>query len=143
MRNILLAIVLSVVALFVLAAYYGRSYGSPATTPYASSATDEAAASDATSCSAGDFKVKGLRGTDEYGYANVVGTLINSCSEAAGVELKVTLYDKSGDVVNTEDEWPASVSNIPPRVPYPFKLMLSSGSGWSKYSVVPIDAKQW
>jgi hypothetical protein len=96
-----------------------------------------------TSCSASDFTIKGLTGTDQYGYATIVGTIVNNCSEPAGLEVKVTLYNSSGNVVNTEDEWPASVSNIPSHVAYPFKAMLASDSGWTKYTVSPLEAKRW
>jgi len=94
-------------------------------------------------CAAGDFTIKGLTGTDDYGYARIVGIIVNNCSEPAGVEIKTTLYNASGDVVNTSDSWPASISNISPHVPFPFKTMLSSESGWKKYNVVAIEAKRW
>jgi hypothetical protein len=95
-------------------------------------------------CTAEDFKIKGLRGSDEdSNYAMITGTIVNNCREGAGVQVKVTLFGKNGEVVNTEDEWPASVSNIPAHVPYPFKATIESYGGWSKYSVTPIDARRW
>lgn len=101
------------------------------------------AMSGGTHCSVADFTIKGLSGSNDYGYAKIVGTIVNNCSEPAGLQVKATLYNSSGGVVSTEDAWPASISNIPPHVPYPFNIMLSSESGWTKYGVRPIDAKRW
>jgi hypothetical protein len=95
-------------------------------------------------CSTGDIKIKGLTGTEEDGgFANITGTLINNCPEPVGVQLKVTLFDKSGNVVDTQDMWPASISNIPPRIEYPFKDLMSVERSWSKYSVVAINVRHW
>lgn len=103
-----------------------------------------AMSSDDTSCSPNNIKIKGLTGVDEDGgYARITGVLINNCHEPMGVQLKITLFDKSGNVVDTEDEWPASISNIQPHIEYPFKRLISADRIWTKYSVVPIDVKRW
>jgi hypothetical protein len=74
-----------------------------------------------THCSPRDFKISGLRGTVAYGYITIVGVIKNNCSEAAGPQLKVSIYNKKGEMLDTQEPWPASVSNIGAHESYEFK----------------------
>ena len=96
-------------------------------------------------CSPSQFKIQGTRGTidSDVGYVYVTGTIINRCSEAAGVQVKITAYDSAGTVIDTTDEWPDSVSNIPAGSSFPFKSMMRYQRGMKKFSVVPISTQRW
>jgi hypothetical protein len=115
--------------------------GTAASNPDTSGNSDPVAQSN--SCTPDQFKVTGLRGTNEYGQLSVVGTIRNTCAYAAGIQMKLTTYDKSGNVLNTEDEWPASVSNIPPDSPYPFKLMIAADDTMQKFNVINESVTKW
>lgn len=55
-------------------------------------------------------------------YSVVVGELFNGCSDAAGVQIHITLRDKAGQVISTGDSWPAGTHNIPPHTSYSFTV---------------------
>jgi len=96
-----------------------------------------------THCNPSDFKISGLTGTVEYGYLTVVGTVRNNCSEAAAPQLKLTVFDCKGNVLDTDESWPASVRNIGSHSSYVFKLMMSVPENQQKYSVYVMDVRRW
>jgi len=73
-----------------------------------------------------------------------VATLENNCSDAIGVEIKITSYDKLGSPISTKELWPASVRNIPPGS-YTFSLnqYIDHDPSISSLSIVPVDIKRW
>lgn len=95
------------------------------------------------SCTLGKFKIKEMHGTTEYGILTVVGVVHNGCDEPAGVQLKLSQYDSKGSLVATDDQWPASVSNIGPHQDYEFKLMAEAPDSAVKYGVAPTDVRRW
>ena len=56
-----------------------------------------------------------------------VGEIRNNGPLAAGVELKATVRDEKGAVVDSAEGWPASTRNIPPNSTWPFRSF-----GWMK-----------
>jgi hypothetical protein len=54
------------------------------------------------------------------GYVRMVGELKNNCSESTGVQLKAVWRDGKGEVVETEEFWPASIRDIAPGARYAF-----------------------
>lgn len=96
-----------------------------------------------THCTPRDFKVSGLRGTEEYGYITIVGVLKNNCGEAAAPQLKVSIYNKQGTMLDTDETWPASVSNIAAHDSYEFKTMMPAKDGWETYRVGVMTVKRW
>jgi hypothetical protein len=94
--------------------------------------------------SASDFEIlnwKVIR--SEYGTPRVVGEVRNNGSAAAGVELQIIVRDARGDVMGSEDFWPASVDNIPPSGTWPVSYHLPVSSGYSKVELRVIGASVW
>jgi hypothetical protein len=94
-------------------------------------------------CSTSDVEVSKLRGESNGGYLYVYGVIKHKCSEPVGVQLKLTAYNKKGDIVDDRELWPASVRNIRPSTPYPFKLILETGGVKGTLDVDVIRVKQW
>lgn len=94
-------------------------------------------------CTPDKFKIKEQHGSDEYGFVTVVGVIHNGCNQAAGVQLKLNQYDAHGHLISTNDQWPASVSNIGAHQDYDFKVMASAPDEAVKYSVFPISVQRW
>jgi hypothetical protein len=59
-------------------------------------------------------------------FFNLVGEIVNRCSHAAGVKLKVTLRDVNGRVVGDHEFWPMSMENLMPSQFYPFTYLVSA-----------------
>lgn len=144
------AVIGSVALLFYGIQFFTTMMGSPATTFASSSALTDRANSAAqqfetggSGCSPSDFKIAGLHESEEDGIVTIVGMLKNNCNEAAGAQLKIVLFDKHGDVVDTSEPWPASISNISAHDSYAFKAMMPSPSSWEKYSVHVQSVKRW
>jgi hypothetical protein len=71
-------------------------------------------------------------------------TIENLCTQAVGVQVKVTTYDKNNNPIQIEELWPASIRNIQPG-----KESFSTDH-WIKYEpavetidVIPIRVKVW
>lgn len=73
-----------------------------------------------------------------------VGVLVNRCSEAVGVQLKLVAEDGSGNPVAASDFWPASTTNIPPGE-YTFSLdsHLEHDPRIRRFSLAPIAVEKW
>jgi maltose-binding protein MalE len=94
-------------------------------------------------CDESKIAVDKLRARIEYSeYAHVTGRLINNCDQATGVQVKITVYGKSGDIVKVDDIWPASVKNIPPHSEYPFEWV-DRIPEFDRFTVSVIDLKTW
>jgi hypothetical protein len=52
----------------------------------------------------------------------VVGEILNTCSEPTGVQLQFTFRDDDGKVIEVKEMWPASTRNIAPNTSYPFSF---------------------
>lgn len=94
-------------------------------------------------CTPGNFKIKEQHGTNEYGFLTVVGVIHNGCDQDAGVQLKLNQYDAHGNLIATDDQWPAGVSDISPHQDYDFKVMASAPDAAVRYSVFPISVQRW
>lgn len=88
--------------------------------------------------SLGQYKIRA-----EYGWFIIVGDLTNNCSEPTGVELRVTLYGADNAVLDTNNFWPASMSNIPPKSRYPVKTMLTYQDGIKRFDVRVESVRRW
>ena len=94
-------------------------------------------------CGVADIAIDKLRGvTEDGGYARITGRLTNHCAVAIGPEVKITVYNKAGDILKVDDIWPASIKNIPANTEFPFKW-LDHVDGFSRYTVNVIDVKTW
>ncbi len=98
----------------------------------------------ASSQSPGDFKIVDWNwSTDKYGYIRVNGEVRNVSRVAAGVELQLIFRNKSGQVVHSEEFWPASIKNIPAGGTWPVKYISMDVSGAETASMRVIGATVW
>jgi hypothetical protein len=79
----------------------------------------------------------------EYGTVTVVGEVRNNGSIAAGVQLQAIMRADNGDVVGSDDFWPASISNIPPGGTWPISTYLSPQGKFSKVELRVIGVNVW
>lgn len=94
-------------------------------------------------CGVSQITLDGVSNRAEGDYIYVLGRLVNNCTEPTGVEIKVTVYDNAGGIVSVDDQWPASVSNIPSGGEFPFETMVRRAPGAAKVDVRVISVKQW
>lgn len=94
-------------------------------------------------CSPSVFTVKGEKFRREYDNLRFTATVVNGGSMACGVQLKISTYDKAGDVLDTKDFWPASVRNIAPGASENFSYFIRYDKAATNYDIVPIDARVW
>jgi hypothetical protein len=73
----------------------------------------------------------------------IVGELVNKCGDAIGVQLHITLRDRVGKVVSTDDAWPASTHNIPPNKPYGFTISVDEPRPADKLQVEVTELRRW
>jgi hypothetical protein len=76
-------------------------------------------------------------------YVSIVGQIVHRCPQALGVHLKVTFRDANGLVVDVEQGWPASVSDIEPNKAFPFKLSYQIDREWATFNVEVIEKRTW
>ncbi len=94
-------------------------------------------------CTPSDITIDKIKGRVDGDYLYITGRLVNNCSAATGVQIKITIYDKSGDVLDVSDTWPASINNIPAKSDFPFRDMMRRVRGFSKFDVRVIATKAW
>ena len=96
-------------------------------------------------CEPVDFTLAKLRGRQEYDYARVTGIVTNHCGLPAGPQLKWTVYNRAGEVLTSEEFWPAGIRNLAEHQEYPFDFVTSlpPGTGKWRFTVQVIDARQW
>jgi hypothetical protein len=79
----------------------------------------------------------------EYDKHKFTGTVTNNGTEPCGVQLKVSTYDRNGEVIETADFWPASIRNIEPGARENFWYFVRHDKAAKTYDAVVIDAKGW
>lgn len=94
-------------------------------------------------CDADKFEIVSKTGRMDADYLYVVGKVRNNNAVACGVELKVDLYDRARNLIDTDESWPASTTNIKAGESYSFKLMMRRERGVTSYSVDPVRARVW
>ena len=91
-----------------------------------------------------DFEILNWRIVSrEYGSPEVVGEVRNNGTLPAGVQLQAIARAANGDVVGSDDFWPASISNIPPGRTWPISFPLSSEGKFSKVELRVIGVCDW
>lgn len=94
-------------------------------------------------CTPSDIAIDKLKGRVDRDFAYVVGRLVNNCKIATGVQIKVTTYNKAGDILAVNDIWPASINNIPAKSDFPFEYGMDRLAGFSTFDVRVIATKTW
>lgn len=94
-------------------------------------------------CTPADVSISKITGSIDHGHVSVVGTLTHQCAQPTGVQVKLSVYDRKGNLMDVQDQWPASINNIPPNKPYNFSLFANKGEKGSRFTVEPIAVKQW
>lgn len=104
------------------------------------------------SCNLSDIEIKTFKSriVDECRVTpcpqvRIVGEIINKCSEPVGVQLKVTARDVNGGLLDAQDFWPASTSNIAPRRPYAFNAngIMDYIPGMKNFTIEIVNVHQW
>jgi RNA polymerase subunit RPABC4/transcription elongation factor Spt4 len=111
----------------------------------------EKLATGGTSCTLNDITITATRAkfvdkckTRECIILQGVGVLQNNCSEAVGVQIKITAYDKNNSPLATRDMWPASIRNIPPGA-YEFSIdqWIDYDPAAKSFALTPIAIKKY
>jgi hypothetical protein len=97
----------------------------------------------AIACSISDIKIKQADLVHNGHSSTVVGELINGCGEATGVQLHITLRDSAGEVISTDDPWPAGTHNIPPHSGYAFTVNAEERRPAVSLHVDVTEVRQW
>lgn len=129
-------------AIFLIAVYQGCSLINKNSTQTPRSVSSFVAKAP-NPCQATNFTVKGLRSRRDHDYTILVGTITNDGAVACGVQVKVSVYNKDGEVLQTKDPWPASIRNIAPGAGENFEVFMQFDRNIKSFNVVPIDAKAW
>lgn len=94
-------------------------------------------------CKPSDIDIDKVRGRVDGDYVYVAGRLVNNCASATGVQIKITVYNKAGDILTVRDLWPASINNIPPRSDFPFEIMVPRQAGFANFDTRVIGTRVW
>ena len=73
-------------------------------------------------CAAREFVIREWEWSRDSGWFTINGVLVNNCAEAAGPHIQIVFRDEAGQMVSTEDSWPAASRNLAPGEVYRFKL---------------------
>lgn len=79
----------------------------------------------------------------EYGRTRVIGELKNNSSVATGVQIQAIARDKQGRIIDSEEWWPASISNIPSGAIWPINKTISDKENIETVEVSVIDVNVW
>jgi hypothetical protein len=94
-------------------------------------------------CGTSDFTFHALRAQPAgYGFTRITGRISNNCAEAKGAQIKITTYDRAGDIISDNDFWPANIDNIPANSEFPFEW-LHTKAVFAKFTVTIISVKSW
>jgi hypothetical protein len=94
-------------------------------------------------CGTSDFTFHALRAQSAgYGFTRITGRISNNCAEAKGAQIKITTYNRAGDILSDNDFWPASIDNIPANSEFPFEW-LHTKVVFAKFTVTIISVKSW
>jgi len=85
---------------------------------------------------------------DEFndGTVDFVGEVRNNCASPLGIQLRAVFRDASGNIVTTEEFWPASTRNIAPGSSYPFSSKSYPGMSAARVKSLElsvIDVQEW
>lgn len=71
--------------------------------------------------------------------------LTNNCKSSAGAEVVITALDKSGNMVNVQTGWPASISNIAPgdTLDFDFGPMFRYTPDMASFTIRIKSARTW
>ena len=90
-----------------------------------------------------DIDIADLGSRVEGEYVFVTGRLINKSKYPAGVQIKITAYDRHGHILTVRDSWPASISNILGNSSFPFETMIDRLAGHDHIEASVIRVEQW
>ena len=79
-------------------------------------------------------------------FLKFTGEIINHCKYPTGVQIQIVARDKKGNVVDTNESWPASVSNIAPGESFPFSVpggVMDYDPAMNSFSIKIIRVKKW
>jgi hypothetical protein len=94
-------------------------------------------------CGSSDFSFDTLRAQPAgYGFTRITGRITNHCAEAMGAEIKITTYNRAGDILSDDTIWPAGITNIPANSEFPFEW-LDTKEVFAKFTVTIISVKSW
>ena len=94
-------------------------------------------------CRTSDFTFENLRARSAgYGFIRIMGRITNHCAEAKGVQIKITTYNRAGDILSDVDIWPAGINNIPANSEFPFEWV-ETKAVFTKFTVTIIGVKSW
>jgi hypothetical protein len=97
-------------------------------------------------CAISDIQIKSaniVRQGSSGQFSIIVGELSNSCGDAIGVQLHITLRDRDGKVISTSDPWPAGIHNIPPRSTYAFTVNAAENRPADSVQVEVTEVRRW
>jgi hypothetical protein len=98
-------------------------------------------------CKLSDVDVKVSRWFDKENmkmYFGVVGELINNCNEPTGIQVRFVGRDSKGELVAVNEQWPASIRNVPAHSRSPFQTNAFPYDRTIKtLTAEVIEAKQW
>jgi hypothetical protein len=90
------------------------------------------------------IELRGIRALrDGSDRIRIVGEIINRCPGEVGVQLKATVRDAKGLVVDDMEFWPASVRNIEPEVPFAFSMPWRVEMPWETFELKVVDRRRW
>lgn len=101
------------------------------------------ASSQVIACGVESVTLDKLRAESQHDILYIYGTMKHKCPEAAGIQLRITVFGKDGEIVDVVKPWPASVRNIPPNENYPFKILARTTSVKGTYNVEIESVKRW
>jgi hypothetical protein len=94
-------------------------------------------------CGTSDFTFSELRAQSAgYGFTRIMGRITNHCTEAKGAQIKITTYNRAGDILSDDDIWPAGIDNIPANTEFPFEW-IDTKAVFARFTVTIISVKAW
>jgi hypothetical protein len=94
-------------------------------------------------CGISDFTFHELRAQPAgYGFTRITGRITNNCAEAKGAQIKITTFDRTGDLISDDDIWPARINNIPANSDFLFEW-IHTKPVFAKFTVTIISVKSW
>jgi len=94
-------------------------------------------------CTTSDFTFSELRAQSAgYGFTRITGRVSNHCAEAKGAQIKITTYNRAGDILSDDDIWPAGINNIPANTEFPFEWV-DTKAVFAKFTVTIVSVKSW
>ncbi len=103
-------------------------------------------------CSPADVTIKSFRPkiVDECRRSScpvvhLTGELQHNCPRGTGVQLQISARDRSGNLIDVVQGWPASTRNIPAGTVYRFSMtgMMTYQNGMENFTVEAIDTREW